>query len=328
MYDCISIGSATQDVFVKSDCAAIHRLQTIDAEQAYIAFEYGAKVLVDQLFVSPGGGAVNVGIALSRLGLRTAVVTEVGEDDSANMVISTLSECGVDTSMIARNQSIHTGYSVILTGFDGDRTVLVHRGAARDLSHEDIDWAKFRQTKWIFLGAMVGPSAALWNEVAAFAQVHNLNLAINPGGEQIKQGFDNLRCVFQATTAIFLNQDEAYHLTGVEEKRGEEDEREALQRLHDAGCKLVVMTMGKKGAQAYDGVGRYVVPAKDVPVVSNLGAGDAFGSGCVAALHRGLDVRAALIAGSRNAEAVLGHMGATTGLLTWEQVEAALKAEG
>jgi ribokinase len=324
MYDCVSVGSATQDVFAFSEGAQIHRLQTVNGEHAYLAFDYGAKVMVEQLFVTIGGGAVNTTIAMARLGLRTAIVCEVGEDDGAGMIRRGLEASGVDASMMVPNPSIHTGYSIIITGFDGDRTVLVHRGAARDLSHREMDWDKLRQTAWIYLGSLTGDSAALWDDVANFACEQNLKLAINPGSEQVKRGLTGLAPVLSVTSAVFLNREEAYKLTGVEDRRGEEDEHEAMRRLHDAGCRLVVMTLGRDGAQAYDGERFYCCPAREVKVVSNLGAGDAFASACVAALFRGRGIEQALCAGSLNAAGVVSGMGATEGLLTWEQVEAGL----
>lgn len=327
MYDCISIGSATQDVFVFSQGTQIHRLQTIDGEQAFLAFEYGAKVKVDEMFISVGGGAVNTAIAMARLGLRTAIICETGDDDAACRICAALQESGVDTSMVVRNPHISTGYSVIITGFDGDRTVLVHRGASTDLSRREIDWERVAQTRWIYLGSMVGASAQLWDDIAAFATEKKVRLAINPGSAQYERGLSGMAPVLAVTDVIFVNRAEAYRLADVELKRGDQDEREAMRRLHGAGCKLVVMTAGRYGAHAFDGQQFYFCPAREVKVVSNLGAGDAFASACLAALHRGVGIETALCAGSLNAAGVVAHMGATTGLLSWEQIQAGLSAE-
>ncbi|NPV47420.1 MAG: carbohydrate kinase family protein [Armatimonadetes bacterium] len=324
MYDCVSIGSATQDVFVFSQGTQIHRLQTIDGEQAFLAFEYGAKVRVEEMFISVGGGAVNTAIAIARLGLHTAIVCETGDDDAACRICAALQEGGVDTSMVVRNPRISTGYSVIITGFDGDRTVLVHRGASTDLSRREIDWERVAQTRWIYLGSMAGASAQLWDDIAAFAAERKIRLAINPGSTQFERGLSGMAPVLAVTDVIFVNRSEAYRLADVELRRGDQDEQEAMRRLHAAGCKLVVMTSGRQGAHAFDGQRFYFCPAREVQVVSNLGAGDAFASACLAALHRGLDIEQALCAGSLNAAGVVGQMGATTGLLSWDQIAAGL----
>jgi len=324
VYDCVSVGSATQDVFVFSQGAQIHRLQTRDGEKAYLAFEYGAKVQVEQLFVTVGGGAVNTSVAMAKLGLRTGIVCELGQDDAGDMICRHLAAAGVGDEMVVRNPRILTGYSVIITGFDGDRTVLVHRGAACDLSRREIPWERLSQSAWVYLGSMTGQSAALWDDFGQFVRESQVKLAINPGSEQLRRGLDGLQAVLQQTEVIFVNREEAFGLAGVTDRHGDEVEFEALRRLHNAGCRVVVMTMGRAGARAYDGHEFHFCPAPQVDVVSNLGAGDSFASAFVAARFRGLDVATALRAGALNAAGVVSTMGATEGLQTWEQITATL----
>lgn len=320
MYDVVSIGSATQDVFVSSDQTCLISIHGADSDQQYLAYEYGAKVAVDHLFITTGGGATNTAISFARLGLKAGIICEVGQDDAGQMIERTLAAEGVQTRMMTRNAELTTGYSVILTGPTGDRTVLVHRGAGCGLTRPEVDWDALRQTQWLYLSSLAGESAALWDDLAAFASEQHLRLVLNPGGQQIKRGLAGLTSILSTADTLFLNQREAYQLLGHEERRGEEDEREALSQLVATGCKRVVMTRGGEGAMAYDGREFYSIPAPVVQVVSNLGAGDAFASGCVAALHRGLSLPEALQVGTANSGSVVGHMGATEGLLTWDEV--------
>lgn len=321
MYDVICVGCATQDVFVSSDQTCLITLRSEDCEQQYLAYEYGGKLAVDELFISTGGGASNTAISFSRLGLKVAAICELGEDDAGHMVERHLAEHGIDTRMLTHSPDLKTGYSVILVGPTGDRTVLVHRGAGCTLTKPEVAWDTVKQTKWLYLASLSGESAGLWDDFAAFASEHGIRLAINPGSQQLKRGMEGMAKILAATDFISLNRREAFQLTGVAEKRGEEDERAALQALVAAGCKMAVMTMGAQGAMAYDGHEYVAVAAPQVKVVSNLGAGDAFSSGVVAALQHGLSLREALEVGSLNSGSVVGVMGATEGLLDWETVE-------
>lgn len=321
MYDVICVGGATQDVFVSSEQTCLITLRNEDCEQQYLAYEYGAKVAVDHLFISTGGGAANTAISFGRLGLRVAAICELGDDDAGRMVERHLAEHGVGTEMLTHNPELKTGYSVVLVGPTGDRTVLVHRGAGCSLTRPEVDWEAVKQAKWLYLASLGGDSACLWDDFAAFACEHGIRLAINPGSVQIKRGLAGMAKILSVTDVISLNKREAYELTGVAEKRGEEDERAALRALVEAGCKIAVMTMGAEGAMAYDGEGYQVVAAPKVKVVSNLGAGDAFSSGVVAGLQHGLSLREALEVGTLNSGSVVGYMGATEGLLDWETVK-------
>jgi ribokinase len=326
--DIVSIGSATQDVFVSSDQAHLVTIHHFEGEETYLAYEYGAKVAVNHLFISTGGGAVNTAIAYARLGLHAAAVSEIGQDDAGNMIERVLGDQGVDTSMLMRNPDCATGYSVILTGPTGDRTVLVHRGAGSCLSHDDIDWDRVGQAQWVYLSSLSGEAAGLWHDVARWAAQNQVKLAINPGGRQIDEGLDGLGDVLAATEVIFVNKREAYRFTGTDEQRGDADERAAVETLHRAGCRRVVMTMGAEGARAFDGENHYYVPAPKVKVVSNLGAGDAFAAACLTAIHYGLPLREALKAGAINAGAVVTSTGATTALLDWATIQGTLAPQG
>jgi ribokinase len=324
MHDVICLGTATQDVFVSSDQASLIRLQHLENEEVYLSYEYGAKVAVDHLFISTGGGAVNTAIAFAHLGLSAGVVSELGADDAANMVERALQDHRVDTHMLVRNPDRQTGYSVILTGPTGDRTVLVHRGAACHLSSDDVDWETLGQSTWLYMSSLSGDSANLWHEVATFVAHSGVKLAINPGGDQIRQGLAGLADVLAVANLVFINQTEAYALTAVQPQRGDADERAALETLCQYGCQTAVMTMGSEGARAFDGQEHHYIPAPRVRVVSNLGAGDAFAAACLAALHYGLPLREALKAGTLNAGSVVTSVGATEALLDWPTLQSHL----
>ena len=99
---------------------------------------------------------------------------------------------------------------------------------------------------------------------------------------------------------------------------------QVLAALHEAGCETVVMTDGPRGAEAFDGSTHYTVPAIDVEVASTLGAGDAFASGCAAALAQGHGLREALRAGALNAANVCRYLGGKRGLLRADEMRQAL----
>jgi sugar/nucleoside kinase (ribokinase family) len=90
--------------------------------------------------------------------------------------------------------------------------------------------------------------------------------------------------------------------------------------LADTGAKIIAITAGSEGAQAYDGKFRYMLPAFDVPVLATLGAGDAFGSAFTAEIIRGRDVEEAIIAGTANSASVIQNIGAKVGLLSQDSL--------
>lgn len=319
MYEVIAIGSATQDVFVNIDETRIVRWEDERASRAFLALDYGAKIPVDSLMIDTGGGAVNTAVSFARMGMKAATLCKMGQDRPGREIAERLQEENVDTSLLIYSAQHDTGFSVIITGFTGDRTILVHRGASTELSEAEIPWDLLTQSKWLYIGSMAGAAAPLFNKLAIFGGQHGLKVAVNPGSTQLRAGLEALCEALEHTTAIFLNKTEAYRLTGVSPDRGPADEREMLRLLCAAGCDNVIITAGAEGSEGYDGQAHYAIPAYRTEVVSTVGAGDAFAAACTVGLHHGLPLNEAMLIGAANAASVVGKFGAKEGILTWQQ---------
>ncbi|MGD9497887.1 MAG: carbohydrate kinase family protein [Armatimonadota bacterium] len=318
-YDIITVGSATEDVMVHTGAARVITIADAQGDQAFMAFEYGGKIHVDEMLITVGGGAVNTAVTFACQGLRTAVVCKVGHDEAGQRVRRRLAEVGALTHLMAHSQTSSTGYSTIITTFTGERTVLVHRGASRELSESDLDWDEMAKTDWLYVGALAGESWRLYPKLASFASEHGIKLGLNLGSSQIDQGLEEYGPLLACTYIIFQNDEEMRRLTGVQEARGDSDEREICRRLHERGVQIAVITDGRRGAVASDGRAYYTVPAYEVEVASTVGAGDAFAAGCISALIHGRSLPQSLRLGAANAASVVSQTGANRGVLSWEQ---------
>jgi len=325
MFDIITAGSATEDVFVNIDETQLISFEDAEHRTDYLALSYGAKISVDSTMLDTGGGSVNTAATFTKMGLKTAAFSKIGRDLTGKRVIEDLEKRGVDTSLFVQCTEHPTGISVILTGFTGDRTILVSRGAATHICEEDIPWEQVAEAKWLYIGSLHGESASMFSKLATFASEQAVQVAIK-GSSQLQQGIQGLGEAFRNTTAIFLNRDEAYQLTGVEPTRGPTDERQMLRMLYQAGCQNVVMTVGAAGSWGYDGRSFFTIPAYPTEVVSTVGAGDAFAAACVVGLHKGLQLNEAMRIGAANAASVVSQFGAKEGILSWQEAHDFVKA--
>lgn len=381
--DFVCIGSATQDVFVRSDASKVLTLSDVREERHLLCFDYGAKISVEHIEFTTGGGATNAAVSLARLGARSSFVGKVGNDDAGRLILRELAQNGVDISRHLVSGDLSTGYSVILTSYEGERTVLTYRGASTEMSADELDWSFIDCTSWLYVTSLSGRSAELLAPIARMAAAAGVRVAFNPGSAQFRAGLDALRPFLAATEVLLLNKEEAARLTGREPIKDtidqskctlcEEciaacptgvyvrDERrivaasvdrcvkcgrcvaacapralvmepwafnvaESFDVLCKTGPRVVVITDGANGAQASDGRTVWLLPARDVPVVSMLGAGDAFGSAFTLEYARSGDVACALALGTANAASVIGVVGAKNGLLDAAGAEAALDA--
>ena len=317
--DIVTVGSATEDVMIQCDDANVITVADSRGNQRFMALEYGGKMHVNEIEITVGGGALNTAITFARQGMDAAAIVRVGRDDPGRRVRSRLEEMGVGTDLMAYSETSGTGYSTIITTFTGERTVLVHRGAARELNEDDIPWERTAEVGWMYVGALAGGSWRLYPKLGRFAGEHGIKLALNLGTSQIEQGLEDHRDLLYNTHVIFQNVEEMRALTGVKPDRGDGDVREMCRQVHECGVDIVVITDGPRGAMASDGRAHYTIPAYDVEVRATVGAGDAFASGFISALWHGKCVEEALRLAAANSASVISHPGANRGILNWDE---------
>lgn len=297
MFDTISIGSATLDVFLKSDQFSVRRAED---GQEYLQLLHGSKMNAEEFALQSGGGATNTAVGLARLGLRTSVVAEIGEDLPGKIITTELQEELVDTSLIVREADEHTAVSALLIDSTGDRSVVTARGASYMLTSDDLPMEKL-QAHWIHISS-VG-NIAVVKKIAKHCKQKRIRFSWNPGGNElnaIKEGELHLSEIYP--TILFLNQREAEIIT------------EAGYDLETGGT-TVVVTESDKGGRFYEhSKWQKFAPVK-TKIVQATGAGDAFASGVIAAYLHDRRTNEAVKWGAKNAASVVSKMGAKTGLL-------------
>ena len=92
----------------------------------------------------------------------------------------------VRTSLIRHVAKGTTGYSVLLTNKEGERTALVHRGVAKEFKHADIPFSKLR-AKWLYMSSL-GGNLVLAKEIIASARKYKTLVCFNPGKDELQKG--------------------------------------------------------------------------------------------------------------------------------------------
>ena len=337
MFDVITVGSATLDAFIETDAASIVSVSSLNTKKEFMAYPYGAKIEIDNFEFETGGGALNTAVNFSNLGLKTSTIIKIGDDIQSGKIKKVLENANVDMSNVIKSKKYQTGFSIILISFQGDRTVLAHRGANAHMEKDDINFDAIKKSKWLYLAPLNGESTKVLDKVAMFAEKHDVNLAINIGTSSIKQSKKNLTEVLKTAEVIILNKDEATMLTEIEVRPDTKTEKYSQEPIHPDIIKMLkelsykkdkitIITDGKNGVYAFDGHCFYQCSEFPANVVSTLGAGDAFASTFVATLEKTKwDVEKSLKYASINAASVVEHFGAQSGFLSFEEIEKRLK---
>ncbi len=304
----MAIGDVVTDVFIRiGDGSA----EVIDGK---LAFGYGDKIPFERAYSIPAvGNSANAAVAASRLGLSTALVSNIGDDRAGEDIIAQLKKESIDASYVYRNQGIASNCHYVLW-YKDDRTILI--------KHEQYTYhlPALDEPKWIYFSSVGEQADRFHDEVATFARQHpDSNLVFQPGTFQIKLGTHRLRDLYKKTALFFCNREEAMRIL----ETTDNDIIHLARGIHSAGPKIVVITDGPKGAYTSDGktiwyMRTYPDPK---PPFERTGAGDAFSSTFTAALASGLSLQDAMRWGPINSMSVVQYVGAQEGLLRRSQIE-------
>ncbi|MDP2750225.1 MAG: carbohydrate kinase family protein [Nanoarchaeota archaeon] len=304
MYDVITVGSATIDVFAKTDRKLIKK-------DCY-CFPMNGKVLIDNLEIHTGGGGTNVAFGLAKFGLKTAFLGKFGCKDNSQRIIKKLNSANV-ACLVSCEKNARTAFSIIIDAPGKDRTILVFKGSANNLRYDEIEKYNLN-AKWFYFCSMTGDSYGTLVKLAKFAEEKKISIAFNPSSYMIKKY--NLKPILARTNVLIFNRDEARMLTG------EKDLGKIMKAIYKMGPRGIVITDGPNKIHAYDGDRVYTLrPKKVTKIIETTGAGDAFGAGFLAGLIKTNDFRKALKIGNMNSEGCISQVGAKEGLLSWKDVK-------
>ena len=333
MFDVITIGSATMDVFVECEDANIVSVYSKSKKSEFMSYPYGAKVEISDFASNVGGGGVNTAVNFANLGLKTSAIFKIGDDIYSEGVLESFKNKNVDLSNKIQDQNDSTGFSIILVSFQGDRTVLAHRGANAHIKKSDINFDAIKNSKLLYIAPLNGESNKVLDDIVKFAGENNVYVCFNAGTTSIKRGYNYLKNILETAQIVVMNKEEAAMATQIqvrpdtrEVKYSEElihpDVKKMFDKLKVRDYQIIVITDGGNGAYAYDGKHYYYCPVFEGPVVSTLGAGDAFASTFCAALDKTrLNIGKSLMIASVNSAGVVSEFGATGGLLTFDEIE-------
>jgi 5-dehydro-2-deoxygluconokinase len=271
----------------------------------YFQIKKGSKMDVDKLEYNFGGSAHNVAFGARKLGLKTGIIGAVGFDSFGTSIIRRLKKSGVDTRLLKKVATRMTGYSTVLIGPGGDRSILIYRGANNMIDPDDIKEIYFKNAKAFLFTTLKGKmSVNALKKCLRLAEKYRLTIIANPSISMIKKGGNDFERFVKKSTILIVNEEEALKLSGSTKTST------ALDKLV-VGKELVVVTRGEKGIIASDGLKTYKQSAFSTRIKDATGAGDAFTAGFVSCYLKGKPIPQCLKFGSATATMVLKEYGAT-----------------
>jgi ribokinase len=312
MYDLISIGAIKLDTFIVLDGASV--ICEIKKADCKLCIPYGEKIPVAAFATEIAGSAPNVAVGLSRMGLKTALLSILGDDAMKAQALAFLKKNKVDASLIKTVPGTRNSAAVVLN-YKGESTQLVDH-----VPHEYKIPTDLPETKMLHISELGAGYENLYREAVRLA-TKGVGISLNPGAVQLRERKPQLFELIGVSKVLFLNIVEARKLLENEHA----DIHGIVGSLKALGPEYVVVTDGAKGAYAYDGKQLDVTPAFPTDFKEATGAGDAFSAGFLGAILKGKTHREALLWASVLASSAVEHVGPTKGLISHTEIIKRLK---
>ena len=227
-----------------------------------------------------GGAPANVCAAFAKLGGKSALLSQLGDDPFGRKIARELGACGIDLSHLAFTDKANTALAFVSLEEDGNRTFSFYRKPSADLLYapEQIDPAWFRDAFALhFCSVSLVDSPMRHAHLAAIAAAReagvlvsfdpNLRFPLWPDKEMLRQ---TVLQFLPLAHILKISDEELEFLTGTA------DIEAALPQLFAGDVQLVLYTCGSKGAYAYTRTAQGFAPCQKVKAVDTTGAGDGF----------------------------------------------------
>lgn len=237
-----------------------------------------------RLFAQNAGGApANVLVSIQKLGGKTAFLGKIGDDMHGSFLKETLDSEKINTEGLIIDGKYFTTLAFVSLSNSGERSFSFARkpGADTKISKSEINTDLLKQTKVFHVGSL-----SLTDEPARTATFFAVNFAKENGAiisydpnyranlwKNEKIAKKHMQSLMPLVDIMKISDEETELLTG------KSDIKKAAKALYNKGVKVVVVTLGEKGAYVYNKDGGAFVKPFDCKVVDTTGAGDSFWGG-------------------------------------------------
>ena len=328
--DLVCIGRTSVDLYAEQEGA---RLEDVQSFRKYV-----------------GGSATNIAVGTARLGVKSAMLTRVGDEHMGRFVRRTLAENGVDVGHVRSDSEHLTPYVLLAVRAIEDFPRIFAYGDAADLAVEevDVDPDFIASSKALLVTgtpfSRSGARAASFKAIQAAKEagtrvVFDLDyrpvfwgVATHEQGGEMFVASEKVTEVYRSVLPgcdLVVGTEEEIRIAG-----GSTDACEALRSLRGLSGATIVLKVGAMGAIVFpgeipdnveDGVR---VPGFPVEVLNTVGAGDAFMSGFLSGWLREEPLEECLRLGNACGAIVVSRHGCSPAMPTSEELEYYLPRAG
>jgi len=285
-------------------------MQLVDAETS-AAIQEKSKDLEKEM--ASGGSAANTIHGLANLGVETAFIGTVGEDEIGNFFIDDLKKSGIKP--LLNLSKTPSGLANAMISPDGERTFGTYLGAAIELSSSDLKAEQFKGYDILHVEGYLVQNHDLLEGILKIAKEQGLEISLDLASYNVVE--DNLdflkKMVEQYVDIVFANEEEAKAFTG-------EEPEEALNKLGEV-AKIAIVKVGSKGSMIKENGDIARVGVEKTKVVDTTGAGDLYAAGYLYGYVNNFSHEKSGKIGALLASKVIADYGAKISETDWKEIK-------
>lgn len=309
-YQLVGIGNAVVDVISHADDLFLNRMgiekgimQLVEQDRAESLF--GA--MKDRM-QTPGGSVANTIAGAGALGLKTAFIGRVRDDELGRFYANAMEEAGIRfANPPVPEGELPTSRSMIFVSPDGERSMNTYLGISSELGQNDVPQEVAGDTELMFL------EGYLFDKPAGKTAFLEAARDCRRGGGKVGIAISDPFCVDRHRhNFLSLIEHEMDFVIGNEaeiQALFQDSHFDDALMLTAALCPLVVCTRSGDGVTVMEGTSRIDVPVEKVQPVDATGAGDQFAAGFLYGMATGRDLETCARIGTICAREVIGHVG-------------------
>ena len=318
MKSILGIGNALTDILaVLPDDSLLKKYNLPQGSMQHVDAPTGNKIWADLKKIGgqyvAGGSAANTVSATSILGMPSAYIGKVGEDELGSLFHTVQKQNGI-RSIILKGTAASGRAMVFITAPNADRTFATYLGAALQLEPEDLKEEYFEgyEHDYLHIEGYLVQNQRLLRRALEIGKAHDMTITFDMASYNVVESNNVFLhdIVRDYVDIIFANETEAKAFTGKEP-------REALAEMASM-TRIAVVKVGKQGSMVQSGDEYHFIEPWPGEAVDATGAGDTYAAGFIFAHANGMDLEKCGQVGSALAAKVVEVIGTKIDIPRWK----------
>jgi len=295
---------------------------------------------INKLIESVGGAVSNCAISLAKIDnkMPIEIIANIGNDAEGRFILSELEKYeNIDLEQLNIEDSKQTPFTDVLQNIKNKkRTYFTYKGTCSRFNNQTINFEKLKSPiihiAYLLLLEELDKSDRTYGtkmaKLLCKAQELGFKTSIDIVSEKSERFKEIIPPSLKYTDYCIINEIEAGYIVGIELKNHEDNlvsnnVKKALTMIKAMGVSECVIIHCPEGSFGFDGDQYYSVPSLKVDqdkIKGTVGAGDAYCSGILYGMSKGLDIECSMELGTAAATTSLYHEDSVSGVLNYEEL--------